>query len=229
MRTKSLLLAAAALAAGVLSSQAQTVYSANIVGYVNQTVKAGEYQLIAPTLAATSTNAPQDVYTILARGDTILLWTGTSYASYSYSGTPGSWTDQNNNPVSAPNLGNGTGIFYLNNQGVDETNTTVGTVVLTNTVTFTAGQYALVGSTPPISDTLDGTNLDLPIQRGDTVLLWNSTNSTYQSYSFSGTVGSWSDQNNNPVASPVLPVGAAFFYLNNSGSPEVWTNNITIQ
>ena len=39
MRTKTLLIAAAALAAGILSSSAQT-YSQNIVGYVNQVLPA---------------------------------------------------------------------------------------------------------------------------------------------------------------------------------------------
>ena len=35
MRTKTLLTAAAALAATVISSEAQTVFSANVVGYAN--------------------------------------------------------------------------------------------------------------------------------------------------------------------------------------------------
>ena len=49
MRTKTLLIAAAALVAGVVSSEAQ-VYSANIVGYVNVTVPAASYVLMANPL-----------------------------------------------------------------------------------------------------------------------------------------------------------------------------------
>lgn len=46
---KTLLIAAAALAAGVISSQAQ-VYSQNVVGYVNQPIPAGGYQIVASQL-----------------------------------------------------------------------------------------------------------------------------------------------------------------------------------
>jgi hypothetical protein len=41
MKSKTLLIAAAALVAGVITSEAQ-VYSANIVGYVNVTLPAGQ-------------------------------------------------------------------------------------------------------------------------------------------------------------------------------------------
>ena len=41
MRTKTLLFAAAALAASITASQAQTVYSQNVVGYINITVTNG--------------------------------------------------------------------------------------------------------------------------------------------------------------------------------------------
>jgi len=228
MRTKSLLLAAAALAAGILSSQAQgTVYSANIVGYVNQVLPAGQYTLVAPTLAATSTNAPEDVFPSLTKGDLILFWTGSSYAQYTYL-SAGNWVYPDGLTVGpAPNLGNGKGLFYYSST-VNETNTTVGTVVLTNTVNFAAGQYSLVGSTPPVSDGLDGTNLDLPLAKGDLVLLWNGATASYQQYTFLSS-GNWVYPDGITVgAAPVLPVGSGFFYYP-SISSEVWTNNIVVQ
>jgi hypothetical protein len=228
MRTKSLLLAAAALAAGVLSSQAQTVYSANIVGYVNQPLPASQYELITPTLSVTSTNSAEDVLPALQQGDTILLWTGTTYATYVYSGTPGLWQEPNNSTGPAPLLPLGQGFFYQNNQLTAETNTTVGTVALTNTVTFAASVYTLVGSTPPVADSLDGTNLNLPLLSGDSVLLWNPTNSTYETYTF-GSVGQWELPSGGTGPAPILPVGAGFFYQNNQLTAETWTNNITVQ
>jgi hypothetical protein len=227
MRTKSLLLAAAALAAGALSSQAQTVYSANIVGYVNQTFAAGQYQLIAPTLSVTSTNSAEDLFPALQTGDSILLWTGSAYATYTYYG-PGAWGYPDGSEGAAPLLSLGQGLFYLNGGTAAETNTTVGTVVLTNSVTFPAGAYALVGSTPPVSDSLDGTNLNLPLVTGDTVLLWNSTNSQYLPYTYYG-VGAWGYPDGSEGVAPVLPVGSGFFYLNGGTSSETWTNNITVQ
>ena len=41
MRTKTLLLSAAALAAGVVTSMAANTYSVNVVGYINVTVQPG--------------------------------------------------------------------------------------------------------------------------------------------------------------------------------------------
>jgi hypothetical protein len=229
MRTKSLLLAAAALAAGVLSSHAQggTVYSANIVGYVNQKLPFNHYTLITPTLQATSTNSAEDVFPALQSGDTILTWSGSAYGSYTFIST-GVWQDSNGHAVPAPLLGNGNALFYLNGSGLDETNTTVGTVLLTNLVTLPYNTYALVGSTPPVSDSLEGTNLNLPLQSGDEVLLWNSTNSTYQPYTYVSP-GVWQLPSGGAGAAPTLPVGAGFFYLNGSGAAETWTNTITVQ
>ena len=45
---KTLLMAAAALAAGIITSQAQPVYSQNIVGYVNQTFVSGYVNVANP-------------------------------------------------------------------------------------------------------------------------------------------------------------------------------------
>ena len=54
MRTKTLLVAAAALAAGLASTMAQAVYSQNVVGYVNIPVAAGTKVLIANQLQTTN-------------------------------------------------------------------------------------------------------------------------------------------------------------------------------
>ena len=63
MRTKTLLLSAAALVAGALGSQAQSnVYSANVVGYVSVPLPASTFVLAATPLDA-GTN---DLNTLLA-------------------------------------------------------------------------------------------------------------------------------------------------------------------
>src|SRR5690349_9633849 len=55
MRTKTVLLLAAVAAAGITASQAQ-VFSVNAVGYVNKTVPANGYAMIAnPLIAPTNT------------------------------------------------------------------------------------------------------------------------------------------------------------------------------
>jgi hypothetical protein len=223
---KTLLIAAAALAAGVISSQAQ-VYSQNIVGYVNQTFTSGQYVQISIPLQVTSTNAPEDVFPALQTGDAILLWNGTSYQTYTYF-SPGQWLYPNGSTIgAAPNLPVGTGLFFL--AGNTETNTYVGTVQLSNTnapVQFTSGNYALVGSIPPIGTaSLEDTNLNLPLQTGDAVLLWNG--SSYQTYTYFS-AGQWLYPNGSTIGvSPGLSVGEGFFYL--PGNNETWSQNLQVQ
>jgi len=103
MRSKTLLIAAAALVAGVMSSEAQ-VYSQNVVGYINQPIPANSYQIIGSQLINGSdvnlTNG--DVNATLVTGmisatipvnanpalvgtnSQMLYWGGSSYATYYY-------------------------------------------------------------------------------------------------------------------------------------------------
>ena len=71
---KTLLIAAAALVAGIVSSQAQ-VYSANIVGYVNQVMTNGVLQLVCNPLD-NGTNTANDVFANLPNTSSIQLWNG---------------------------------------------------------------------------------------------------------------------------------------------------------
>jgi hypothetical protein len=87
MRTKTLLIAAAALAAAVTSSQAQsTVYSQNIVGYVNTVIPGGNaYSLLANPLNGT-TNGVSALMPALQGGENLLAWNGHGYYIYTYAG-----------------------------------------------------------------------------------------------------------------------------------------------
>jgi hypothetical protein len=102
---KTLLIAAAALAAGVISTQAQ-VYSQNVVGYVNQPVPANSYQIIASDMMnGSDSNATNgDVNTTLVNGfisspvpvtggnpgqnpalstnSQLIVWNGSTFATY---------------------------------------------------------------------------------------------------------------------------------------------------
>src|SRR5262245_46238811 len=96
MRTKTLLLTAAALTAGVLSSFAQSsnVYSVNVVGYINVTVAANGYTFLANQL----TNSGNSVNTVLTNGPrsdvngvlntTLYAWNGNGYDLYQFFSGP---------------------------------------------------------------------------------------------------------------------------------------------
>src|SRR4051812_26832004 len=80
MRTKTLLLSAVALAAGLLSSQAQlsNVYSANIVGYVTVTNAAGQFVLNSLPLDSGSNNLT-GLFPNVPNNSQVLIWTGSGY------------------------------------------------------------------------------------------------------------------------------------------------------
>jgi len=223
---KTLLIAAAALAASVISSEAQ-VYSQNIVGYVNQPLSANAYSMLTAPLSSSPTNNAEQVLPSLQTGDSVLVWNGAGYNVSVYIG-PGSWIDgTSGNPVNAPLLPPGEGFFYQTGSGSAETNTFTGTVFTTNSITLPANSYTMVGSTPPVGGSIESTNYSLPFQTGDSVLFWNGSGYTVSVFIADG---NWIDgTSGNPVPVPTLNVGQGFFYQTGSGSAEVWNQNLVIQ
>jgi len=176
MKTKTLLIAAAALAVGVISSQAQ-VYSQNVVGYVNQTIPGNSYQIVGSQLVGGSdvnqTNG--NINTTLVNGfisspndppssssnSVIYVWNGAGYAQYFFfnaadavtwgaSSNVSGWYNLNGDmaPVS---LNNGQAAFIYNHSASPMTITTVGNVKQgTNYATINAG-YNLIALQEPIS------------------------------------------------------------------------------
>jgi hypothetical protein len=209
---KTLLIAAAALAASVISSQAQ-VYSQNIVGYVNTSINGGnQLSLINNPLNGT-TNGAEQILTALTGGETVFLWNGASFYQYVYAGPntgtaigyasdfydgngggpgsiPGDSAYDTANGVYwtlPPQLPPGES-FFVQNPNTKLTNTFVGTVVLSNTnapVTLAGGNViTYVTSVPPIAGNLEGTNFNLPFTGGETVYVWNG--SSYYQYVYAG-------------------------------------------
>ncbi len=177
MRTKTLLLTAAAFAVGILASRADSpVYSANVVGYVNQVVPGGGVYSMLGNPLQNGTNGASQILTSLSAsgGETLFIWSGSGYYVYTYQG-PGvgtglgyqsDWTDgssPNNIPgdvydavdqvywAPQPILAQGQG-FFISNPNSTVTNTYTGTVIATNnTVTIPGGGvYSMLSSTVPV-------------------------------------------------------------------------------
>jgi len=205
---KTLLIAAAALAASVISSQAQ-VYSQNIVGYVNTPIPGGNaLTMIAnPLSGSNGTNGAEQVLTGLAGGENLFIWNGAGFYAYSFvapgagAGFPSDWIDINGgiagqipgdvydsiNQVywtQPPQLKQGQGAF-IQNGGTKFTNTFVGTVVLSNNIPVAGGNaLVLLASSLPIGGNLENTNINLPFVGGENVFIWNGAG--YYAYSFVG-------------------------------------------
>jgi len=242
MRTKTLLIAIAALvAAGVVTSKAQ-VYSANVVGYVNTVLPGSSaFSMICNPLDA-GTNAAENLISCLDSGDTIYLWTGNGYYSSTYYGGPDGyltapmdWVDQNNVTTNSPNIPPGMGFFYSTQSGDQETNTFTGVVRTTNNIALPGSSaFSLVASTAPIGGSLESTNFGLPLDSGDTIYIWTG-NGYYSSTYYGGGDGyldppyDWVDQNNVTTNAPVVVPGQGFFYSTQSGNAETWNQNFIVQ
>ena len=179
---KTLLIAAAALAAGMLSVQAQSnVYSQNIVGYYNVTIPAFGYSPVGnQLLTGTDANKTNNNVNAIFNGtglvsdsnggnnSVLYYWTGTTFSQFQY------FTDADANAwfgVSAGNgfydaggtlqnleLKQGGGSFIYNPTASPLTNTFSGSVFQgTNSVTIANG-YNMLSFVVPVSADLVSTN-----------------------------------------------------------------------
>jgi hypothetical protein len=221
MRTKTLLLSAAVLAAGLAVSTAQSVYSINAVGYVNLTVVNG-YNLIANPLNGTN-NSINTVIPTAPDGSKVLRWNGASQgfaaAETYFSGT---WFN-GDFEVSTTAINPGEGFFFQNNSGASATLTFVGEVPQGNLTNRVTANYGFYSSQVPQSGTL--TSLGFPGQNGMTYSGWNAAGQGYSgAYTYFN--GQWFDPDFTP-ADPVPAVGEAFLISNPAG-PVNWTRTFSV-
>jgi hypothetical protein len=214
MRTKILLTAAAAMVAGLVSSNAQ-VYSANIVGYVNYTSQTStpKFELIDNPLNNGS-NTISSLFPTPPGGTTLDVWQpGGGFASYSYTKL-GGW-GANGSVVLNPGVGffiqvGGTGIY---------TNTFVGTVspVTGTTATNVIGTgFQALSSMVPYSDSVSNTaTINLIVPGGTALDVWSVAGQNFSSYTYTK-LGGWSP------SVPVLNVGQGVFIQNNTANPVNW-------
>lgn len=103
MRTKTLLVAVAALALSLATSQAQ-VYSANVVGYASVPLQSSvTYLLTCPFTVGVSNGANEVFNPPLPDFSQLNIWNGGGYDTYfSDSTSPSLWDDVNQNPIGTP-------------------------------------------------------------------------------------------------------------------------------
>jgi len=209
MKTKSLLIAAATLAVGVITSQA-AVYSQNVVGYYNVTVPAKGFYMIGSQLNLDNTNSINTLFSGLisdgngVNNSVIWLWNPVShqYSSFQYftgadadnnfltSGSVNGFYDTSGN-LQPATLPVGQGAFIENHGNTSPlTFTVAGNVAQgTNTITFNQG-YTMVCAPVPISTNICSTNInfvgtsDGNAVNNDVIWLWNPTSKQYSSFQY---------------------------------------------
>lgn len=243
MRTKTLLIAVAALAVGVATAMAQT-YSQNVVGYVNINLTNGVLACLSPALDLDGTGVNNTVNSVvgsntngLPLGTTVYVFNsggGFDTLVYNKTGHPSvtNWylgaTQTNSYPINP-----GEGFFIVLGGSAPYTLTEAGTVLQgslqNNYVPATAGSLWLVSSQIPIGGGIT-TTLNYQPKLQDEVLLYNQNTRAYDTYVYNKTghpaVTNWYL---GAVASePQIQVGQGFWIQpHNAGT--VWTNNFTVQ
>lgn len=221
MRTKTLLLSAAVLAAGLAASVAQSVYSVNSVGYVNVTLVNG-YNLLNNPLNGTN-NQISTILPSVPDGSALLKW-NSSAQQFAQADTylGGVWYDGDFNP-STTTLNPGEGFFLQNNSGASATITFVGEVPQGSLTNRIFANYGFYGSIVPRSATL--TALSFPGSEG---MAYNSWDKAAQSYApaYSFLSGAWFDGDFNQV-DPVPAVAEGFLVTNPNAAAD-WTQNFSV-
>jgi len=212
MKTKTLLIAAAALAVGVISSQAQ-VYSANIVGYVNVSIGAGAYQLIANPLDA-GTNTLNSLLPSPPPGTLFYKYvTGSGYTIYTFDDLDLVWTP-NGNVTLAP----GEAGFIKLPPGIAFTNTFVGNAYTGNVTNAIPNGYSQRSSKVAVGGSVTNSNFNFPTAPGDLVYKY-VPGTGYQIYTFDDLDLVWTP------SVPSFNVGEGFFILKQGATNWVQTLN----
>lgn len=208
-------MAAAALAAGLLTSNAQ-VYSQNIVGYANISLTNG-FTMVANQLDADGTGTNNTIFTVMGTNlpvnTTVEVWNGASFGSTKWTGSK--WTTSSALFTNAMQPGVG---FFVSSP-VATNIIEVGTVLQgTNNLTVVPG-FQVVSSTFPLSGGIQTTFGYTP-QKNDVVEVWNGA--TFGSHKWTGTAWLGGGE-------PVLSVGQSVFLDSASTTNTTWTQTFTAQ
>jgi len=217
MRRKTLLLTAAVSAAAVATSVAQTVYSVNAVGYVNVTVPAGKFAMLANPLNQ-PTNSLAAVLPDVPANTVVYVFQSGGFVQATKRST--GWSG----PGATATLNPGQGFFVKNAGTADMTITFVGEVPQGTalSVPLVAGMN-LVGSIVPQAGKVE-TDLKIPAANGDILYQWDTATQAYKTAATRRTnVGQWTGGTG---GEPTIGVGEGFFYSAKAAGN--WTRSFSV-
>jgi hypothetical protein len=217
-----MLAAAAAIAAGLATSMAQSnVYSVNVVGYVNKVLAGnGKYTAVANPLNNTN-NTLSALFggagTGLPNGSQVLKWSPGAGNFTIYTKTPfvPGWTGGGESATLNP--GEGCLIFIPAASG-NYTNTFVGEVLQGSLTNSLLAGYQLVGNKVPVS--ADVATLGFAPGAGSQLLKWNTGSQNWDVYTKTIFGLGWSP------SVPSLDVAEGFMV--NANAPYNWVRNFTV-
>ena len=225
MRTKTLLLAAVALAAGLATSTAQSVYSQNVVGYVSVNLTNG-FNFVANQLDSDGTGTNNTLFTCfgtnnLPNGTKAWVFVNGGWSSASYVASSGKWLGAATNAINAAlNPGGGIMVQITTAYPTNATVTFVGNVLQGAITNAVMAGYQVIITPFPISGVID-TNFGYIPSKGDKVYTWNSEIQNYNATVANYTGTKWLPSD------PIIAVGQPIFL--SAASNNVWGLNFVVQ
>jgi len=245
---KTLLMAAAALAAGVISSQAG-VYSQNVVGYANLATPASKNSLLTCPFAIGTSNGVNEVFgQTLPPGSEILTYTGSGYSIALFDnsggvGTPNWWNgDESAALTTLPTIPPGSAFFLVPNGTI--TNTFAGAVAVnvgtSNNMALLVSKNNFVGCAVPYAGAVTngtastgGPNLN-NLPPGTELLFYTGSGYNIALFDNTGGAGTPNWWNSDESAAyvdpstggnvPTIAVGQGFIIIPNG--PYTWTTGL---
>lgn len=216
MRTKTMLTLAALSVASIATAVAQTVYSVNAVGYVNVTVPAGKFALLANPLNQ-PTNNLASVLPGVPANTVVYIFNAAGQFDVATARAGGLWTGTG----AADLLNPGSGFFVKNAGTADMTITFVGEVPQgTNlTVNIPAG-FSLISSIVPQAGKLE-TDLKFPAAVNDKAYVFDNTAQSYTVFTRRAG-GVWTGG----TGEPSLAVAQGMFYQ--AAAAGKWTRSFNV-
>jgi hypothetical protein len=225
MRTKTILLSAACGLLGSLAANAGSVYSVNVVGYVNKTFTGGKYTMFVNPLNSTNTYA--SLFSSLTDADTgckLYVWdpAGNKFKSAVFAGvTDGGWFDSNDNDVNLDTLVPGQGAWLYSRNNI--TITFVGDVLTGSLTKSLSAGWNQVGSIVPQAGDIATLGLTNP-NNNDKV--YKFTDAGWESFVYPGDGDNFWYNANDDVVVPSLDVAEAVWYK--STAAFVWSRTFNI-
>jgi hypothetical protein len=202
-------------AASIASALAQTVYSVNAVGYVNVTVPAGKFALLANPLNQPTNSIPAVLPDVPVNTVVYVFDAATGqFAAATKRAT--SWTGTGAAATIAPGQG-----FFVKNAGAADLNITFVGEVMQGTdmkVNYVAG-FNLLGSLVPQTGKLE-TDLGFKAAVNDVVYVFDPATQGYATSTKRATA--WTGGGGEPT----IPVANGFFYK--AGAAGSWTRSFSV-
>jgi hypothetical protein len=200
---------------------AQNVYSLNVVGYYNVTVKGSSGLTLCANQLNAGGNTINEVIPTADVESQVLTFVNNDYVADIFDGS--AWLDANSGDPSTTVLPPGKG-FFFSNPGATKALTFVGEVPQGNvSLTLPAG-IGLLGTTTPQALELSAANSFPQILEAQ-VQYYDNTLNDYVTYINDGSM--WLDAGSGDPVTVSPAVGQGWFWQNASAS--AWTRNFTVQ